>query len=746
MAFLLTGNICDYHRPVTWQSVPARFLEQVVRSPARPLGVGIVVAVGFLVAEVLAVLALKRVAPENAFGALLLLGVLVVSAGWGFGLAIATSLASAAVYAYFHMEGEDSLAPAVTIFLTLAFLTNALVGQARLRAAEAEQRRREADLAADLARVMLRAPALSPALDDAGRRFADVLGLPDTTLSVGAAEAGRDQMAIALLDGAEHTGTLLIPKGLPTASVRRVHRMVPSLQALLAAACDREGITAELEASRRELERFFAVASDLLFIGDAERLTRVNPAFERALGYSAAELTARPLVEFIHPDDRDSTTAALAAVPRADGATQFENRCLRRDGAVRWLEWNVVCDHGVFLGGARDVTERKQEQDRLRVARTQQAALRRVATMVARGAPLSDVYEVAVAELAHSLDVSHVTLLAFESDGYAVVRAALNSGDTSGWSVGEQFPLDGDSISERVLRTGGPARIDDYGAVHGQIADRLRTLGVRSGVGAPLIVDGQTRGVLVVGSRSVQGIPDTAEAHIGDFADLISTAIANAETRAELTASRARIVAAADEARRGFERDLHDGAQQRIVSLSLQLRDAEAAAEGDRTLRAQLSNVVDGLAGLHSDLQELSRGLHPAVLSRGGLRPAMRNLARRSAVPVELTVDVDRRLPEPVEVAAYYVVAEALTNIAKHANADSVTVEVRLSDDVMGEVLTLSVTDDGDGGASPDGGSGLVGLRDRVEALSGRLTVTSRPGDGTHISATIPVDDISGSR
>jgi signal transduction histidine kinase len=332
-----------------------------------------------------------------------------------------------------------------------------------------------------------------------------------------------------------------------------------------------------------------------------------------------------------------------------------------------------------------------------------------------------------------------VTLLTFESDEYAVVKAALNYGDHPGWLVGEHFPLTGDSISERVRRSGGPARIDDYQTVSGEIAERLRELGVRSGAGAPLIVDGRTRGVLVVGAHGAQSIPDTAEAHIGDFADLISTAIANAETRAELTASRARIVAAADEARRGFERDLHDGAQQRIVSLSLQLREAEAAAEGDVALRAQLSNVVDGLAGLHSDLQELSRGLHPAVLSRGGLRPAMRNLARRSTVPVELVVDVDRRLPEPVEVAAYYVVAESLTNIAKHANAESVTVEVGLSESASGTVLNLSVTDDGVGGALSGAGSGLVGLRDRVEALSGHLAVTSHPGDGTSVSATIPI-------
>lgn len=729
---------------MTWQSVPTSFFERVVRSPARPLGVGVAVAAGFLAAEVLAVFALKKIAPENAFGALLLLGVLVVSAGWGFGLSIATSLASAAVYAYLHLEGRDSLAPALVIFLTLAFLTNALVGQARLRAAEAEQRRQEADLAADLARVMLRAPALGPALQDAGRRFADVLGLPRATLTVEATPAAADELAIALLDGSDRTGTLLIPRDLSAATVRRVHRMVPSLQALLASACDREVITAELEVSRRELERFFTVASDLLFIGTGDdgqaRLTRVNPAFERALGHSAAELTARPLSEFIFQDDREATEAALAAVPQSAGATQFESRSLRRDGTVRWLDWNVVFDHGVLVGGARDTTERKQEQERLRVARTQQAALRRVATLVARGAALADVYDVAVTELAHSLGVDHVTLLSFDGDDHVVVKAALKAENQPGFSAGERLSLDGDSLCERVRRTGRPAHVDDYGALSGEIAVRLRGLGVRAGAGAPLIVEGRTRGALVVGSSAPQGIPEGTGAHVGDFADLISTAIANAETRAELTASRARIVAAADEARRGFERDLHDGAQQRIVSLSLQLREAEAATEDD-ALRTQLSHVVNGLAGLHSDLQELSRGLHPAVLSRGGLKPAMRNLARRSTVPVELTVDVARRLPEPVEVAAYYVVAEALTNVAKHAEAGSVAVEVGLDERPDGgTLLRLSVTDDGAGGATDGGGSGLVGLRDRVEALSGRLTVTSHPGDGTTISATIPVD------
>lgn len=704
-----------------------------MRPTARPLGVGIAVAAVFLAAEVLAVLALKRIAPENAFGALLLLGVLVISAGWGFGLALATSLASAAVYAYFHLEGRDSLAPALAIFLTLALLTNVLAGQARLRAAEAEQRRREADLAASLARVMLRAPALGPALDDAGRRFADVLGVPSAVLSVGVEEAGPAQIAIPLLDGGQQSGTLLLPADVPIATVRRAHRMVPSLQALLAAACDRENITAELEISRRELERFFEVASDLLFIGHADQLTRVNPAFERVLGYSAAELMSRPLLDFIHPDDRDRTESALARLTGASAATQFENRCLRRDGSVRWLEWNVVSDHGALLGGARDVTERKLEQDRLHAARTQQAALRVVATMVARGAALADVYDTAVSELAQSLGVGHVTLLAVDGEE-AVVQAAFEEVGGSGLSVGERFRINGDSVCSRVLRTAGPARIEYYRVASGDIAARLRDIGVRAGAGAPLIVDGRVRGVLAAGARVPKGVPEGAEAHIGDFADLVSTAIANAETRAELTASRARIVAAADEARRGFERDLHDGAQQRIVSLSLQLRAAEASTADD-ALRAELSAVVSGLAGLHADLQELSRGLHPAVLSRGGLGPALRTLARRSSVPVQLSVEVDQRLPESVEVAAYYVAAEALTNVAKHAAADSATVTVTLDQNV----LRLSVSDDGRGGATAGGGSGLVGLRDRVEALSGQLEVTSRPGHGTQLSATIPV-------
>jgi signal transduction histidine kinase len=206
---------------------------------------------------------------------------------------------------------------------------------------------------------------------------------------------------------------------------------------------------------------------------------------------------------------------------------------------------------------------------------------------------------------------------------------------------------------------------------------------------------------------------------------------------AELTASRARIVTAADGARRQFERDLHDGAQQRLISLGLQLRSAEASVPPElRSLKEQISGVVGGLTGVAEDLQEISRGIHPAILSRGGLGPALKTLARRSTVPVVLDLGVDRRLPEPTEVAAYYVVSEALTNTAKHAQATEVNVSAQ--DD--GVNLCLSIRDDGIGGADFAKGSGLIGLRDRVEALGGQMDVQSRHGSGTSLLVKIPFD------
>jgi signal transduction histidine kinase len=261
---------------------------------------------------------------------------------------------------------------------------------------------------------------------------------------------------------------------------------------------------------------------------------------------------------------------------------------------------------------------------------------------------------------------------------------------------------------------------------------------MRSGVGAPIIVDEHLWGVTVVGSSGPDPLPPDTEERISDFAELVATALANAATRAELVASRARIVAAADDARRRLERDLHDGAQQRLVSLGLEARTAKGLVPRDQIeLKQRLDELASGLTGVSTELQEISRGIHPAILSEGGLGPALKSLARRSAVPVSFQVAIERRLSDAVEIAAYYVVAEALTNAVKHAQASQVNVRAEIAEDT----LCLSIQDDGIGGADLRKGSGLIGLKDRVEALGGHLKVTSEPGSGTSLDVAIRLDN-----
>jgi signal transduction histidine kinase len=399
-----------------------------------------------------------------------------------------------------------------------------------------------------------------------------------------------------------------------------------------------------------------------------------------------------------------------------------------------------------------DVTGRRRKQDRLREARRmikasrdelgvlaeQQAALRRVATLVARGVPPSEVFSAVAAELARCLSVYYAVLSRYEPDGGYVVVAARNHPALTKMPVGERFSLEHPSVTAIVFRTGRAGRIDSYeNAVRGSTAARFHDLGLRSAVGAPIVVDGRVWGAAIVGSARPEPLPPDTEARVTDFADLVATAIANAQTRADLSASRTRIVAAADDARRRFERDLHDGAQQRLVSLGLELRNAEALVPPElRTLKEQVCRIATGLAEVTNDLQELSRGIHPAILSQGGLSPALKSVARRATVPVELNLNVGRRLPECVEVAAYYVVAEALTNAAKHARASTVNVHVHAE----GADLRLLIRDDGVGGADSGKGSGLIGLIDRVEALGGQMRITSPAGNGTSLFVKIPIN------
>jgi len=362
-----------------------------------------------------------------------------------------------------------------------------------------------------------------------------------------------------------------------------------------------------------------------------------------------------------------------------------------------------------------------------------QAALRRVATLVARGVSPSEIFTAVADEVATALEVGNATLFRYLDGDVGEIVAAYDEGPKK-MPVGARLTLEGDNVAAMVQRTGAAARMDSHERAAGSTAALIRDLGFRSGVGAPIIVDGRLWGAAIVGFSRPEPPPPDTEDRLTDFAELVATAVANAEARGELIASRARIVAAGDEARRRIERDLHDGAQQRLVALGLRTRSLQASLPSESELERQIADLGDGLAAASEELRQISHGIHPAVLSQGGLRPALRALRRRAAIPVELSVEVERRLPESVEVATYYVVAEALTNAAKHARASQVTVTVAADE----KQLHLSVTDDGVGGADPGGGSGLIGLKDRVEALGGHIDITSRDHEGTTLTAAIP--------
>ncbi|MCU1604614.1 MAG: histidine kinase [Modestobacter sp.] len=379
-----------------------------------------------------------------------------------------------------------------------------------------------------------------------------------------------------------------------------------------------------------------------------------------------------------------------------------------------------------------------QARMELRGYAEEQAALRRVATLVARAAPPEEVFAAVTAEVGRLLSVELALLNRYDADGTATAVAPWSStGDAVPFPVGTRWSLGGRNVTTLVFETGRAARIDDYADATGPAADLTREQGIRSIVGAPISLEGRLWGFMSVLSTREEPLPADTGTRLAGFTELVATAIANAETQSALTESRARIVTAADTARRRIERDLHDGAQQRLVSLALRLRAAQAAVStGAGELAAQLDPVADGLTDVLDELREIAHGIHPAILAEGGLRPALKAMARRSAVPVRLDVQGDARFPEPIEIAAYYVVSEALTNAAKHAQATVIDVQVAADDGV----LRVRVRDDGRGGADPRRGSGLVGLKDRVEALGGRLSLHSPRGAGTTMQMALPLD------
>jgi PAS domain S-box-containing protein len=661
-----------------------------------------------------------------------------------------------------------------------------------------------------------------------------------------------------------------------------------------------EEVEGRRERAERELSDFFELSLDLLCIGNFDGyFTRVNPAFEQTLGYTSAELTSRPFLEFAHPDDRELTAQAFAEQKSGNELIDFENRYICSDGSVRWLQWTAraLPEQGFACAVARDVTERRRNEQ-------EQAALRRVATLVAQGASATETFSAVAMEVGQLLEGDLAAVFRYSPDREATL--------VGGWSipgitmpVGSHFKVTGTGVVGRVLDTQRAARMERFEGPPGSMAAFFASCGARRGVGAPITVESHLWGVLVIVSTdpnrldpgselrtaqftdllatavanaeargalrrvadeqaalrrvatqvaaaappsavfasvaeevgrllsvdrayvaryedddtvtvvaawsatgetlpqglpigptsegsvsalvretrrpvrvdrdesdaasvalelgvhtavgapitvkgrpwglvvvaSTVGQPPETEARLGDFTELAAIAIANAEAQAELTASRARIITAADQARQRFERNLHDGTQQRLVSLALELRTAQESVPAElRELSAQLDRAVTAATDLLDELREIARGIHPAILTKGGLAAALGALARRCSIPVRLDIDIPQPLPHYLEASAYYVVDETLRNAASHSRASTVAVTV-IADAAAG-MLHISVADDGVGGADFDGGTGLLGLKDRVEAIGGDISLDSPRGAGTTLRAQLPLGSV----
>jgi signal transduction histidine kinase len=435
---------------------------------------------------------------------------------------------------------------------------------------------------------------------------------------------------------------------------------------------------------------------------------------------------------------------ALTAVAAVLSIVVYVYFFIRTGPAVEVGGWRSSVPLGVFLVTAIVVGELAARSRRAALASArlsaEQAALRRVATLIARGVPPADVFKAVAEELAKEFGASITTVLRIGDDGTATVVGSGGE-QRARIPVGTRLKVADHGVAGSVLETGVAAKTERFDGPPGSVARFFQDLGATTGVVSPIVVERHRWGIAVAASRNPDAFPARTERRIADFTELVATAIANAEAQTQLMESRARVVASADETRRRIERDLHDGAQQRLVSLVLQLRAAQAAVPPEvGELGAELERVTAELTSTLDELREYARGIHPTILAEGGLGPALKSLARRCPIPVALDVRTEGRLPGQVEVGAYYIISEALTNAARHASASEVVVSV----EAITGVLRVSVHDDGTGGADFSRGTGLVGLKDRVEALSGRISLHSPRGAGTTLRADLPLTDPEG--
>jgi PAS domain S-box-containing protein len=484
------------------------------------------------------------------------------------------------------------------------------------------------------------------------------------------------------------------------------------------------------------------------------RILLFNEACERATGFGRDEVLGRDARAcVIPPEEQDAFGEFLAYVWKSGVPSPQVGHWLTKDGRRLLIAWSnkpmldadgvpvSLVTTGIDLTdreAPRDDDERALEGDpKAKLAEigrlaTEQRALRRVATLVASEVVPERVFAAVSLECARVLQVNASAVLRYETDGTSTILGRHDRDGIDVFRVGDSLPADERSAIGRVRATGAPARIDDWGLLEGELAETMFRTGYRSTAAAPIVVAGALWGTVAIASEDP--LAADAQSRLGGFCDLASLAVASAQARADLIASRARLVRAGDEQRRRLERNLHDGAQQRFVSVVLRLRLARDRLRSDPDSAAELlEQVAHELDTGLDELREIARGIHPAILSDHGLRHALDALAARLTLPVSIDVPAER-LPPDLEATAYYIVSEAMTNVAKHAAATTAKVSVQRD----GDVVRCEVSDDGRGGANAAAGTGILGLRDRAEAAGGTLSIVSPPGQGTVVSATLP--------
>jgi PAS domain S-box-containing protein len=485
------------------------------------------------------------------------------------------------------------------------------------------------------------------------------------------------------------------------------------------------------------------------------RILLFNEACEKATGFSRDEVIGKDARDFvIPPEEREAFGEVLAYVWKTGSPAPQVGHWLTKDGGRRLIAWSnkpMAGENGApasLVTTGIDLTDREPQRDEdalsgdpeaklAQVSRlaSEQRALRRVATLVASEVSPERVFMAVSEECARVLEVNASAVVRYEGDDTPIIVGRHNRDSIDVFRIGERLPSDEQSAVGQVRATGAPARVDDWGGLTGDVAETFFRTGYRSTAAAPIVVAGSLWGAVAIASEDP--LPADSENRLGAFAELVSLAVASAQARADLIASRTRLVKAGDVQRRRLERNLHDGAQQRFVSVALTLGLARARmAERPDAAAELLDNALRELHTGLEELREIARGLHPAILTDRGLRTALEALAERLSVAVDLDAPGER-LPDHVEATAYYIVSEALTNVVRHAEAGEAQVTVRRD----GNVLRCEVADDGRGGADASAGTGILGLRDRAEAAGGTLSVTSPPGRGTHVVAVLPLTE-----